>query len=86
MSENDVFDEDFPCTDDLDLNPSTSSDVKAEPSELSSFQKARMEKNRLKALTLKKARLQGRPYEKHKENKDILTGDKKEAAKDKKVS
>ena len=90
-SENDtLFDEendDILASVDLEKSRKTSMfdlpevEVKSEPStssKLTLYQKARAEKNRLKAMTLKQARLLSRPYQDPKSSKmrDVATGDK----------
>ena len=64
MSDNPGHD-DF-SDDDLEIEKALNSEaaVIGEDQGLSDAQKARTEKNKLKALTLKKARLQTRPYDK----------------------
>ena len=73
MATEDCFDDDF--DNDL-LVAAESNEAKDVSQKISDSQKARAEKNRMKAIALKKARLSAQPYPDPKKKEDFLTGEK----------
>ena len=70
-----------PKDDEVKIEPKT----EEAPTDLTMAQKARMEKNRLKAMSLKQARLQMRPSSSKDQSRDSVTGEKVIHVKEKKV-
>jgi len=82
MATEDCFDDDF--DNDL-LVAAESNEAKDVSQKISDSQKARAEKNRMKAIALKKARLSAQPYPDPKKKEDFLTGEKVKETKETKL-